>query len=255
MIRLKKLLFLPLAISVGLSVLGCENSSSGGSGNSLSYDASCSGTTTKYEANTIIKNKVVNLSDADVYYEYLKFTSESGGEYSVYKVEGETYTKLNSSPVDGVSALPTSFSYDNASGKFSATANDVTTSTYLLETSSGNIKVSYIASEILTSDDDSNSLFKTWSSALDNISFTFDNSGYVYVQTAEEIDSVIFGNASGYILVDYNVPFLWANVNGSKNLYYKAYTTERNTVEEVGRNLNTMKNHVEFTSSSFMLLK
>ena len=64
---------------------GC-NSDSGSSSAGVNYDVPGAVVLPNITANQIIRNKVVNLNgSSSVYYEYLTFESETGGEYSVYE--------------------------------------------------------------------------------------------------------------------------------------------------------------------------
>ena len=80
----------------------------------------------KYEAGTIIRNTVVNFGNTgEVYFEYLKFTSETGGEYSLYMkksdsmADNEKVTSYNNRNGDAVD-VPTTFTYDSDTGKLTA---------------------------------------------------------------------------------------------------------------------------------------
>ena len=63
-----------------------------------------------YSSGKVLKNKVFSTG-SDVYYEYLTFTSETGGDYSVYEEKDGTKSKINKIP-GTETPLPSSFEYD-----------------------------------------------------------------------------------------------------------------------------------------------
>ena len=92
-----------------------------------------------YSSGKVLKNKVFSTG-SDVYYEYLTFTSETGGTYALYKdgAQVTSYTNKNG----GTVTVPSSFTYDAATGKFSA--GDV--SSYMFNAKKNGKEVSVIAS-------------------------------------------------------------------------------------------------------------
>lgn len=254
---LKLLLALMLAAIVGIT--GCSDDSDSGGGSSLNYDVSGSGSLPSVTSDTIIKNKVVNIKDSeDVYYEYLKFTSETAGEYSVYKKVDTENTKITVSPIDGKTALPTTFTYDSATGKVTAT----TTSAYMFNAVKNGTEVACIAKDILTTNgENKNSLINTWSSDIVN-ECVFNSDGTVYLDIASSSEfaySGAFKNDNGWISVSTTgaIPFFFGKVgaNETNSLYYLAYQTERGTVEEVGKAAIVNSNVLEFASSGFLLIE
>lgn len=107
-------------VAAGLVFTGCPQNPDNGGNSGIDYNASGNGILPSFGSGKIIRNKVVNLNgSSDVYYEYLEFTSETGGNYSVYK-KGETEnTKVDKITLkNGDVTLPTTFTYETASGKF-----------------------------------------------------------------------------------------------------------------------------------------
>ena len=81
--KIKSLLSILLCSTI--MFFGC-NSDSGSSSSGVNYDVPGAVVLPNITANQIIRNKVVNLNgSSSVYYEYLTFESETGGEYSVYE--------------------------------------------------------------------------------------------------------------------------------------------------------------------------
>lgn len=106
-------------VAAGLVFTGCPQNPDNGGNSGIDYNASGNGILPSFGSGKIIRNKVVNLNgSSDVYYEYLEFTSETGGNYSVYKDESGTKTPITVSPIDGTTTLSSTFTYDAASGKF-----------------------------------------------------------------------------------------------------------------------------------------
>lgn len=253
---LKLLLVLMLAAIVGIT--GCSDDSDGG-GSGVNYDVSGSGSLPTVTSDTIIKNKVVNIEDSgDIYYEYLKFTSETAGEYSVYKKGDTENTKITVSPIDGKTKLPTTFTYDSAAGKVTAG----NTSAYMFNAVKDGTEVACIAKDILTTNgENKNSLINTWSSDIVN-ECVFNSNGTVYLDidnSSEFAYSGAFKNDNGWISVSTTgaIPFFFGKVgaNETNSLYYLAYQTERSTAETVGRSVIIYRNILEFTSGGFLLIE
>lgn len=120
------------------------------------YDESASGNLPQVSESTVIRNKVVNLNGStDVYYEYLTFTSATGGTYSVYKDVDGTKTVVPSISLNGNDyVFPTEFTYDATTGQFTAG----TVSSYMFDTKKDGKDVCAVASEILTTDAEKNHL-------------------------------------------------------------------------------------------------
>ncbi len=113
-----------LIVAAGLVFTGCPQNPDDGGNPGIDYNASGNGTLPSFGIGKVIRNKVVNLNgSSDVYYEYLEFTSETGGNYSVYKDESGTKTQVTTVTLSsGEKTLPTTFTYDAASGKFTGGA-------------------------------------------------------------------------------------------------------------------------------------
>lgn len=111
-------------VAAGLVFTGCPQNPDNGGNSGIDYNASGNGILPSFGSGKIIRNKVVNLNgSSDVYYEYLEFTSETGGNYSVYKDESGTKTKVDKITLSsGEATLPSTFTYDAESGKFTGGA-------------------------------------------------------------------------------------------------------------------------------------
>ena len=210
---------------------GCgSDSDSGGSG--ADYNVSGSAETMKIGTGETIRNKVVNLGgSADVYYEYLTFTSESCGTYAVYKDSDEVKTKIEKITLDGNEiVLPSKFEYDSTSGGFRPAGAEANTA-YMLNAKKDGKDVCVVASEILeTGGENKESLFNEWKSVSDG-KYIFQDGGYVLTDKG----GFHYTNSAGWILVSGSVPFYWAKTNGKSSLYYMAHTTEREVVEAEGK--------------------
>lgn len=199
----------------------------------------------------ILKNKVVMLDgSSDVYYEYLKFTSESAGEYSLYKdgKKQDTYKDKT---------LPTAFAYEKARGK--VTVGD--TSSYIYDYKHGDEDKRGIADEILSATDKS-SLYTTWTSDKRGLDFTFkageadDEDDAVCTIKSKDGGSATAGIQidEGHFIIQGNMPFFWTRLNGENTLYFMAYETERSEVSEVGRSAMTNVVDMEFGRFIFAAL-
>lgn len=251
--RFRLLLALLLAVSVGF--VACDNGSDGG-GSSESYDISGSGTLPTVAANTIIKNTVVNLNNStDTYYEYLEFTSETGGNYSVYKKGDTENTKVTVSPTDNTTTLPTTFTYDATSGKITTTANDSSYNAYMFSAAKDGADVACIALDVLATTGDASSLMNTWTGSKVS-SVTFNKDGTVALENSNASYSGTFTNTDGYISISDTIPLYFGKIgsNATNTLYYLAYQTERSTVEAAGRAaLGGKKDVLEITTNGFLL--
>lgn len=182
-----------------------------------------------YSAGQIIKNKVVNLdSSTDEYYEYFEFTSATAGNYSLYKNSVKQTTYNNA-------ALPTTFTYDADTGKFSTTVSGVTRSSYLFNAASD----AAIAADLLTGGEDG----KTdesgeWKTIGNVYNYKFDVSSKkctVSYNGGASGTSESYENESGWIKVGSSKVKLYF---GSKDkFYFNAYKTTRTSVSEVGRSI------------------
>ena len=153
----------------------------------------------KYSSGKILKNKVVS-SGSDVYYEYLTFESETGGKYALYKngAQVPSYTNKNGETV----TVPSSFTYDSATGKFSA--GDV--SSYMFNTKKDGKEVSVIASEEMTCSQEKPALLAEWKSSSLTFKFTSDDNGDNATVTQKDGSypkfTVPYTNDGGWITVD-----------------------------------------------------
>ena len=214
------------------------------------YDAPASGTLPQVSENTVIRNKVVNLNGStDVYYEYLTFTKATGGTYSVYKDVDGTKTVATSISLNGNDyVFPTEFTYDAATGKFSA--GEV--SSYMFDTKRDGISVCAVASEILTTEaTNKTSLFNVWESAT-GVTFDFSE-GSVIISDNSAVINLNFENNSGWIAIPEDIEMCWLKQGENYNLYYPVFVTERETVEAAGKSLAT--DSIDLVSSKFLLVR
>ena len=197
-----------------------------------------------YSSGKVLKNKVVSTG-SDVYYEYLTFTSETGGTYALYKdgAQVTSYTNKNGESV----SVPSSFSYDAATGKFSA--GDV--SSYMFNAKKNRKEVSVIASEEMTCSGEKPVLLAEWKSSSLTFKFTSDDNGDNATVTQKDGSypefTVPYTNDGGWITVS-NFPLFFSSSN---RMFYLAYVTERTEVEAVGRNASC--DELNFVSPVFIL--
>ena len=197
-----------------------------------------------YSSGKVLKNKVFSTG-SDVYYEYLTFTSETGGTYALYKdgAQVTSYTNKNGESV----SVPSSFSYDAATGKFSA--GDV--SSYMFTAKKDRKEVSVIASEEMTCSQEKPALLAEWKSSSLTFKFTSDDNGDNATVTQKDGSypefTVPYTNDGGWIMVS-NFPLFFSSSN---RMFYLAYVTERTEVEAVGRNASC--DELNFVSPVFIL--
>lgn len=243
--------FLAMIAVCSVIFVGCASSEDDSS--SVNYGASGSGSVPEFVANSVIKNKVVNINGStDVYYEYLTFTTDSAGTYSVYKDIDGTLTKQESITFgDVVVNFPTEFTFDKATGKFTAGE----TSTYMVNAKKSGKEVYAIAGEILTtSSENKSSLMIEWVSASGEC-FNFMADGtVVYTDINGETVCPAFTNNDGWILIAESIPLLWAKQGEVYNLYYPIYETERTTVDAEGR-MAVATDSIDLVSNRFLLVR
>ena len=197
-----------------------------------------------YSSGKVLKNKVVSTG-SDVYYEYLTFESETGGTYALYKdgAQVTSYTNKNG----GTVTVPSSFTYDAATGKFSA--GDV--SSYMFNAKKDRKEVSVIASEEMTCSQEKPALLAEWKSSSLTFKFTSDDNGDNATVTQNDGSypefTVPYTNDGGWITVS-NFPLFFSSSN---RMFYLAYVTERTEVEAVGRNASY--DELNFVSPVFIL--
>ena len=197
-----------------------------------------------YSSGKVLKNKVVSTG-SDVYYEYLTFESETGGTYALYKdgAQVTSYTNKNG----GTVTVPSSFTYDAATGKFSA--GDV--SSYMFNAKKDRKEVSVIASEEMTCSQEKPALLAEWKSSSLTFKFTSDDNGDNATVTQKDGScpefTVPYTNDGGWITVS-NFPLFFSSSN---RMFYLAYVTERTEVEAVGRNASC--DELNFVSPVFIL--
>ena len=239
--KIKSLLSILLCSTI--MFFGC-NSDSGSSSSGVNYDVPGAVVLPTINANQIIRNKVVNLNGlSSVYYEYLIFESETGGKYSVYEEKDGQKNVINTIP-GTETVLPSTFSYDSATGKFTAGAN----SSYMFNAKKDGKDICAVASEILSTEaENKKTLLNKWKSEKDGY-FTFDNSGYVFVND----NAFSYSNNNGWILITDSVPLYWAKQGDKFSLYYYVFQTERESVDEAGRMLG--ENAIFFESNKFLLI-
>ena len=239
--KIKSLLSILLCSTI--MFFGCD-SDSGSPSSSVNYDVPGAVVLPTINANQIIRNKVVNLNGlSSVYYEYLIFESETGGKYSVYEEKDGQKNVINTIP-GTETVLPSTFSYDSATGKFTAGAN----SSYMFNAKKDGKDICAVASEILSTEaENKKTLLNKWKSEKDGY-FTFDNSGYVFVND----NAFSYSNNNGWILITDSVPLYWAKQGDKFSLYYYVFQTERESVDEAGRMLD--ENVIFFESNKFLLI-
>ena len=197
-----------------------------------------------YSSGKVLKNKVFSTG-SDVYYEYLTFESETGGTYALYKdgAQVTSYTNKNGESV----SVPSSFTYDAATGKFSA--GDV--SSYMFNARKNGKEVSVIASEEMTCSQEKPALLAEWKSSSITFKFTSDDNGDNATVTQNDGSypefTVPYTNDGGWITVS-NFPLFFSSSN---RMFYLAYVTERTEVEAVGRNASC--DELNFVSPVFIL--
>ena len=214
------------------------------------YDEPASGNLPQVSENTVIRNKVVNLNGStDVYYEYLTFTSATGGTYSVYKDVDGTKTVVTSISLEGIDyTFPTEFTYDAATGKFSA--GEV--SSYMFDTKKDEKSVCAVASEILTTEaTNKTSLFNVWKSST---GVTFEFTPDTVIISDNSVDTKLnISLKDGWISIPEDIEMCWLKQGENYNLYYPVFVTERETVEAAGKSLAT--DSIDLVSSKFLLVR
>lgn len=197
-----------------------------------------------YSSGKVLKNKVVSTGN-DVYYEYLTFTSETGGNYALYKdgAQVTSYTNKNGESV----SVPSSFTYDAATGKFSAE----NVSSYMFNAKKNGKEVSVIASEEMTCSQEKPALLAEWKSSSLTFKFTSDDNGDNATVTQNDGSypefTVPYTNDGGWITVS-NFPLFFSSSN---RMFFLVYETERSEVEAVGRNASC--DELNFVSRAFIL--
>ena len=197
-----------------------------------------------YSSGKVLKNKVVSTGN-DVYYEYLTFESETGGTYALYKdgAQVTSYTNKNG----GTVTVPSSFTYDAATGKFSA--GDV--SSYMFNAKKDRKEVSVIASEEMTCSQEKPALLAEWKSSSLTFKFTSDDNGDNATVTQNDGSypefTVPYTNDGGWITVS-NFPLFFSSSN---RMFFLVYETERSEVEAEGRNASC--DELNFVSPVFIL--
>ena len=231
--------------------VGCASEGTGDDSPSApKYDEPASGNLPQVSENTVIRNKVVNLNGStDVYYEYLTFTSATGGTYSVYKDADGTKTVVTSISLNGNDyVFPTEFTYDAATGKFTAG----TVSSYMFDTKKDGKAVCAVASEILTTDaENKSSLFNVWKSTT---GVTFEFTPDTVIISDNSVDTKLnISLKDGWISIPEDIEMCWLKQGSDYNLYYPVFVTERETVEAAGKSLAT--DSIDLVSSKFLLVR
>ena len=241
--------FLALITVFSVIFVGCA-SEGDESPSAPKYDEPASGNLPQVSESTVIRNKVVNLNGStDVYYEYLTFTSATGGTYSVYKDVDGTKTVVPSISLNGNDyVFPTEFTYDAATGKFTAG----TVSSYMFDTKKDGKAVCAVASEILTTDSENkSSLFNVWKSTT---GVTFEFTPDTVIISDNSIDTKLnISLKDGWISIPEDIEMCWLKQGSNYNLYYPVFVTERETVEAAGKSLAT--DSIDLVSSKFLLVR
>ena len=241
--------FLALIAVFSVIFVGCA-SEGDESPSAPKYDEPASGNLPQVSESTVIRNKVVNLNGStDVYYEYLTFTSATGGTYSVYKDVDGTKTVVPSISLNGNDyVFPTEFTYDAATGKFTAG----TVSSYMFDTKKDGKDVCAVASEILTTDaENKSSLFNVWKSTT---GVTFEFTPDTVIISDNSVDTKLnISLKDGWISIPEDIEMCWLKQDSNYNLYYPVFVTERETVEAAGKSLAT--DSIDLVSSKFLLVR
>ncbi len=221
---MKRMRFLLGCVVCALAVFvaGCSDSDSGGSEpeNAISVP--------KYQAGKIIKNKVVSLSGGDSgYFEYLEFESETAGKYHLYKDGAE------------VSESAKDFTYDPATGKFSAGAGENAVHSYMFETKKDGEKVSVIAKDEMKCDAEKPVLYAEWTTG--SFAFSFGEDMTVSVKNTADGTNLEFSakykNEDGWVTIETEPDSIPLFYSSSNRFFFLAYATERSEVSELGRNV------------------
>ena len=197
-----------------------------------------------YSSGKVLKNKVFSTG-GDVYYEYLTFESETSGTYALYKdgAQVTSYTNKNGESV----SVPSSFTYDAATGKFSAE----NVSSYMFNAKKNGKEVSVIACEEMTCSQEKPVLLAEWKSSELSFVFVSDDNGDNATVTQNDGSypefTVPYTNDGGWITVS-NFPLFFSSSN---RMFFLVYETERSEVEAVGRNASC--DELNFVSPVFIL--
>ena len=236
----KNLKLLSLILGTACLILSCTQNE----GNDKVVEPENTVNIPAYSSGKILKNNVIS-SGSDVYYEYLTFESETGGTYALYKdgAQVTSYTNKNGESV----SVPSSFTYDAATGKFSAE----NVSSYMFNAKKNGKEVSVIASEEMTCSQEKPTLLAEWKSSEFSFVFVSDDSGDN--ATVKNNDgsypefTVPYTNDGGWITVS-NFPLFFSSSN---RMFFLVYETERSEVEAVGRNASC--DELNFVSPVFIL--
>ena len=237
-----------LAMGMSLSLTGCSSESSGGGSSGVSGKPGAA-SLLEFTEGTVIRNKVVNLDSDAVLYEYLKFTSPTEGEYSLYSYDEKTgFTKETT--VDSIS-VPASFIYNAEDGSFKTEFGGNANYTYMFKTVENKVEKFYIAMNILYNGSEKPSLFDLWEIP-NGASYNFKKDGTVVVVDLDENKFVYdYTNTNGLVMVD-ELPMFWADVTGKPVFYYSAFETESSEVEDAGRSAAVSAGY-DFASSKSIL--
>ena len=236
----KNVKLLSLILGTACLILSCTQNE----GNDKVVEPENTVNTPEYSAGKVLKNKVISTG-SDVYYEYLTFESETGGTYALYKdgTQVTSYTNKNGESV----SVPSSFSYDAATGKFST--GDV--SSYMFNAKKNGKEVSVIACEEMTCSGEKPALLAEWKSSSLTFKFTSDDNGDNATVTQNDGSypefTVPYTNDGGWIMVS-NFPLFFSSSN---RMFFLVYETERSEVEAEGRNASC--DELNFVSPVFIL--
>ena len=236
----KNLKLLSLILGTACLILSCTQNE----GNDKVVEPENTVNIPAYSSGKVLKNKVFSTG-SDVYYEYLTFTSETGGTYALYKdgAQVTSYTNKNG----GTVTVPSSFTYDAATGKFSAE----NVSSYMFNAKKNGKEVSVIASEEMTCSQEKPALLAEWKSSSLTFKFTSDDNGDNATVTQNDGSypefTVPYTNDGGWITVS-NFPLFFSSSN---RMFFLVYETERSEVEAEGRNASC--DELNFVSPVFIL--
>lgn len=230
--KLTKWLCLAACLTFTFTACSTDSDDGGSAVTTKDYNESGSAEVAAVEANTTIKNKVVNLNGStEVYYEYLTFTSATGG---TYVVKNSSDADVTESKTGSASAT---FAYDAATGKITVTVGTKTSYAYMVTATKNGEKITAIAKEILSTDGtDKTSLFNKWETPSKTASFTFNSIGGVEATIGSETGAYSYTNDAGWITIPQTIPFFWTKLSDQNILFYQIYQTERTENRSAAQN-------------------
>lgn len=203
----------------------------------------------------ILKNEVQDFKEDgtyDTYYEYLEWTSDSGGNYSVYK-KGENGSENTKQTTLNSITIPEAFTYDSSAKTVSVTVSGKESKYFLFKSG-----ISYItATEKLDTETDPVVLWTKWRG--EDSEFIIAESGNIAItpdttESNPKTYTTKFSMVNGFLSSE-NTPIAFFYVkNGDDNeLYYNA--RKATVVVAVGRQAVTDSNVINVKSNGFLLMR